>query len=278
MRKSVRIASLLVAAAVVGGAAMPAWAVDGVILIDQNKALAGNVTPGDAPGFPVTISLPGSYRLAGNLTVPNANTDAIVIAASHVTIDLNGFAILGPTDCGGGLNPCANAGSGNGISTSNVQFNITIRNGTIQGMGNAGIAFFGASNLVENMHVRSNGAVGIIIFSSNERTGSIVQNNTAQLNGGGGFGINVEFGLVSHNVVDFNSNGILVGGAGSVSYNVVTRNVGFGLRLGSSIGGAGNYIGNMLTGNGGGNVSIFGPWINQGQNLCGTASCPGAQL
>ena len=129
-----------------------------------------------------------------------------------MTIDLNGFAILGPTDCGGGLNPCANAGSGNGISTSNVQFNITIRNGTIQGMGNAGIAFFGASNLVENMHVRSNGAVGIIIFSSNERTGSIVQNNTAQLNGGGGFGINVEFGLVSHNVVDFNSNGILVGG------------------------------------------------------------------
>jgi hypothetical protein len=27
---------------------LPALAVDGVILIDQNKALAGNVTPGDA--------------------------------------------------------------------------------------------------------------------------------------------------------------------------------------------------------------------------------------
>src|SRR3984893_6308015 len=135
MRKTVQIASLLVAAALLAGVAMPTWAVDGVILIDQNKALAGNVTPGDAPGFPVTISLSGSYRLASDLTVPDANTNAIVIAASHVTIDLNGFAILGPTDCSGGLNPCAGAGTGKGISTPGFQFNITIRNGTIQGMG-----------------------------------------------------------------------------------------------------------------------------------------------
>ena len=45
------------------------YAVDGIVLIDQNRALAGNVTPGDAPGFPVTLSQPGSYRLSGNLRV-----------------------------------------------------------------------------------------------------------------------------------------------------------------------------------------------------------------
>ena len=56
---------------------VPAFAVDGVVLIDQNHALAGNVTPGDTPGFPVTISQPGSYRLTGNLIVPDANTTAI---------------------------------------------------------------------------------------------------------------------------------------------------------------------------------------------------------
>ena len=39
------------------------YAVDGVVLIDQNHALAGNITPGDGPGFPVTLSQPGSYRL-----------------------------------------------------------------------------------------------------------------------------------------------------------------------------------------------------------------------
>jgi len=50
------------------------YAVDGVILIDQNHALSGNITPGDAPGFPVTISQPGSYRLSGDLLIPDANT------------------------------------------------------------------------------------------------------------------------------------------------------------------------------------------------------------
>src|SRR5437016_7141953 len=105
MSKTVQIVSLFVGAALLGGVAMPTWAIDGVILIDQNKAMAGNVTPGDTPGFPVTITLPGSYRLAGNLTVPDANTSGIVIAADHVTIDLNGFAILGPVDCSAGF-PC----------------------------------------------------------------------------------------------------------------------------------------------------------------------------
>src|SRR6266850_592227 len=72
-----------------------AYAVDGVVLIDQNRALAGNVTPGDAPGFPISITQPGSYRLSGNLTVPAA-TNGIEISASNVTIDLNGFSILEP--------------------------------------------------------------------------------------------------------------------------------------------------------------------------------------
>ena len=55
-----------------------ATATDGVVLIDQARALAGNVTPGDAPGFPVTISEPGSYRLASDLESDNGG---ILIAA-----------------------------------------------------------------------------------------------------------------------------------------------------------------------------------------------------
>ena len=46
-------------------------AASGPILIDQNRALAGGITPGDEPGFPVTISKPGSYRFSGNLTLPD---------------------------------------------------------------------------------------------------------------------------------------------------------------------------------------------------------------
>ena len=45
----------------------PAGAVDGVIEINQAKALAGGVTPSDTPGFPVSIDTAGSYRLTGNL-------------------------------------------------------------------------------------------------------------------------------------------------------------------------------------------------------------------
>ena len=45
---------------------------DGQVLITQAAVNAGNVTPGDTPGFPATISVPGSYRLASNLTVPTA--------------------------------------------------------------------------------------------------------------------------------------------------------------------------------------------------------------
>ena len=33
-------------------------AVDGVVLIDQSRAIAGNVTPGDTPGYPIIISVP----------------------------------------------------------------------------------------------------------------------------------------------------------------------------------------------------------------------------
>jgi hypothetical protein len=71
-----------------------AFAVDGVVLIDQNRALAGNVTSGDAPGFPVTLGVAGSYRLSGNLFVP-AGSDGIAITVDGVTLDLNGFQIAG---------------------------------------------------------------------------------------------------------------------------------------------------------------------------------------
>jgi len=57
----------------------------------------GVLPPGDAAGFPVTISEVGSYRLTGNLSI--GSTDAIEITADNVTLDLNGFLIIGP-ECG----------------------------------------------------------------------------------------------------------------------------------------------------------------------------------
>lgn len=236
-----------------------AYAVDGVILIDQNKALAGNVTLGDAAGFPVTISQPGSYRLSSNLTVPNSNTSAIEITASHVTLDLNGFAILGTTDCSGNLNPCVGAGDGFGILTPSAQFNVTVRNGSIQGMGSDGVRLIGDNLLVEYLHVRSNGSFGIRIFQSADAGSSIVQHCTVQRNAG--LGIDVSRGAVRYNTVDVNLSSGIGLSVGSASYNVVTRNLA-GLNLGFGAGAFGNVMRDNPSGN------FVGGGVNLGQNLC----------
>lgn len=110
--------------------------------IDHNKALAGNVTPGDAPGYPVTISRPGHYKLMGNLTVPAA-TMAIHITAANVTLDLNGFTVAGQGTCSRnadtrtvtcwGVNAQLHGikvGGGDGATP-----NAVIRNGRVMGFG-----------------------------------------------------------------------------------------------------------------------------------------------
>lgn len=85
-----RVIALLVFSLV---AAM-AEAGEGVIEINQALVLEGGVTPGDDPGFPVTIDTPGSYALTGNLTVAS-DVSAVEIAADNVALDLAGFSVRG---------------------------------------------------------------------------------------------------------------------------------------------------------------------------------------
>jgi hypothetical protein len=49
--------------------AAPALASDGVLEINQTCAVETGCLAGDSPGFPVTISTAGSYRLTGSLNV-----------------------------------------------------------------------------------------------------------------------------------------------------------------------------------------------------------------
>ncbi len=85
MRHS-QIATALLAALVL---ASPAYAVDGVIEINHARALAGGVTATDTAGYPVTIDASGSYRLTGDLVVPDENTTAVRVesSADHVALD-----------------------------------------------------------------------------------------------------------------------------------------------------------------------------------------------
>jgi len=136
------------------------FATDGVVLINQSNALAGNVTPGDAAGFPVTISRPGSYRLSSRLTAPQS-TRGIVITANNVSLDLNGFLLVGNTSC------CSIGGISAGTKTR-----ISVRNGLVAGFA-IGINLFNVTAAtVENMNVETTGNGAVYTG-----TGSLVRGN-----------------------------------------------------------------------------------------------------
>jgi len=172
-------------------AAAPAGAADGEILITQAKALAGNVTPGDAVGFPVTLSESGSYKLAGNLT-PGPNKIGIVVAAPDVTIDLNGFKLsAGPA---GGANNSTHGIAGQGDR-------LTVKNGTIGAFRISGINAASRDHLiVENMRIINGGYYGIYSTGGNNTR---IQNSTVASNGNTGIvcglSCHIEGSIVSGN-------------------------------------------------------------------------------
>lgn len=176
-------ATLVVCAILLSGFATNAFAVDGTILIDQTRALAGNVSPGDSPGFPVTIGRPGSYRLSGNLDVP-AGAAGIVLFASGVTIDLNGFQIRG-------------SGTGTGIAALQSRQAIVVRNGSVTNF-ERGIDLKGVGSAVHDVTVFGNTSTGIELGGAATASGNRVFSNQ--------IGIRADSAsIVTGNVLTFNS-------------------------------------------------------------------------
>lgn len=104
-------------------------AVDGVVEINEARALPGSVTPGDLPGYPVTLDQPGSYQLTSDLSVSGPNDDAIQITASDVSVDLNGFTVRCVDACDG---------LGVGVLAARPAENASVSNGTVRNMGSHG--------------------------------------------------------------------------------------------------------------------------------------------
>jgi len=114
---------------------------------------------------PIKIQAPGSYVLLGNLSCENGY--AIIIAASNVTLDLNGFTVS-----------AADIEGANAISGSASATNITIRNGHIAPAASAGSLHFGiylsgTNSLVEDMSVTGTRGCGILLDRSAGKTGSV---------------------------------------------------------------------------------------------------------
>jgi len=182
-----------------------ALAVDGTVLINQSTITNGLTGCPTGGRFPIVICQSGSYRLSGNLTVPDANTDAIHINADNVSLDLNGFAILGPATCQAGTFPvpCSVTGFGFGIVSDNN--NISVSNGAVNGMGGSGIGLFGVGVRIEGLRVANNADVFGAAIGANFAD---ISNCTVTTNAGDGIFLGA--GTVSLNFIGFNDgNGII---------------------------------------------------------------------
>jgi parallel beta-helix repeat protein len=203
--------------------------------------------------FPIRISRPGSYRLAETLDVKGG--DAILVLTGNVTIDLNGFSIVGSSE----------KSSGVGINAGKMAF-VQVSNGSIINMTGAGLVL-GSNGVVKNAHVNGNGADGIdcgndcqILDNSvinNAEYGilagknAIVSGNSANDNRNG-FGIAVAEGSsVTGNLANGNATGGIRGGDHTtpcscrIVGNTANDNV-----IGIIVADSGVITGNVATGNG----------------------------
>ncbi len=141
-------------------------------------------TPG-VSGIEYFITQTGSYYLTTNLVGVSGDI-GIYIAASNVTLDLNGFSLLG------------SAGAFFGISIGSGNANITVRNGNISGWSiEPGIYNNGMHVVLEHLNLSGNeqglncandtvirdcfvsdsGLDGIVLGNNSTVTGCLVQSN-----------------------------------------------------------------------------------------------------
>lgn len=212
-------------------------AADGALEINESCAVQTGCFAGDALGYPVTISQPGSYVLSGNLVIPDVNQTAILVSADQVSIDLNDFAIIQSTCVGVffSCRPTSGVGTGIDVDDINSRSGLTIQGGSIVGMGLNGIRL-GMDSKVLNMRVRWNRNVGI-----GGQNGIHVMDSIVAGNGGHGIFVTNSLTALDNVLIDNGSNGVVCGGGCIVSGSAVFRNGATGIQVG---------IGSTVSGNG----------------------------
>ena len=240
----------------------PSAASDGAIEINQLCAAAG-CFEGDDPGFPIQITVDGSYILTSNLEIAESAIKAITISAGG-ELDLNGFIVKGPVTCVGPVeDPCQPNGAVEGINTGGSP--VSVHSGTIQGFG-AGIVTNGGR--LWDLTIFGNGGPGIFAGSVTVRDSTVSSNE----------GIGIDAGVTATvNNVSLTANG---GDAirvfrGTVLNSTLTGNGGYGISSVPEFGPAGSvaYGFNVLDDNEDG--AIQGASVLLGCNsINGSADCP----
>jgi hypothetical protein len=236
--------------------ATSAWA---QVPLNQAGALAGNVTPGDTPGFPITISQPGHYMLTSNLSVP-LGAGGIHITAPNVVLDLNGYTLEGPVTCTQNANtlvvscsqPADFTYTAVGIRAEFDAQPVVVRNGNVRGFASYGVYLPLPFYTMSELTVTSNASHGAVLGGTSGQSGR-VSRSTFTLNGS--FGAYIKGGHVEHSVFSGNNSY----GMSIVRTAVVHSTVGYngtrGIQGDSNNPGAGVYgkpstvLGTTLIGN-----------------------------
>ncbi|MBI4661379.1 MAG: right-handed parallel beta-helix repeat-containing protein [Verrucomicrobia bacterium] len=118
--------------------------------------------------LPFSVTVPGSYYLTTNLTGARG-TNGVVIQADDVTVDLNGFSLIG------------SPGALNGITVSDARRNVRISNGSIRNWTVGIEATNSAQSSLELLVVSENLGHGILLGPN-----SVVMKCTSYSNQGDG--------------------------------------------------------------------------------------------
>lgn len=194
-------------------------------------------TPGDASNSFV-ISQPGSYYLTGNIN-GTGGKNGISIQANGVTLDLNGFALIGEA-----------TGSGIGVTVPAPQTSLCVRNGTVRGWRSHGVGTLNASSSVlERLRAFNNGGDGLQISNESAVRDCVMSGNiglglfggdrvlvsgcVADINTGSGIGLGSDVVVVDCLVSrGFATTALLVADRSTVSRCTVSRNAGTGIQIG----------------------------------------------
>lgn len=185
--------------------------------VEPRIAIGAATTPGDADSL-FRIAQPGSYYLTGNVTAASG-LQGIEIAASGVTLDLNGFEIVGVPGALDGI----------GVAPGGLA-NITITRGTVRNFPGDGVdAISGTGVRLADLTATGNGQEGLMTGDN-----AIVDRCIARSNGVSG--IRVTNGcVVTNSSASLNTTrGFITGSGCTIAHCSALSNTGFGFVVANS--------------------------------------------
>ena len=186
------------------------------------------------------ITQPGSYYLTGNVEGV-AGKMGVRIAASHVTLDLNGFGVFGVSGSTYGVRADSSI-------IGNTLNNVCVKNGVVRGWAQAGVwAFQVRNSRFEDLSLADNGPWGLRLGSGNS-----VLRSKASNNAGEGLDVSTDCSVLDCTAFANGRNGIFAGYSCIVDGCVSRSNV----LSGTQTAGAGAVVDCTADSNGAGGILV----------------------